>query len=131
MPLSERLYLIPADFVIETAWEAEPSLFVRSTTGRMLVVTLSADCCSHSYFPKQSAEAMTSMAGERLLSLTDVEPVEVDSSHEVRYHHLRVVTDKSTTTIDWRNDSNGYYDGTIECVSIDGVSFIESIEVES
>lgn len=38
----------------------------------------------------------------------------------IRYYGLRIVTDKGRAVIDFRNNSNGYYGGSIKLLRIDG-----------
>lgn len=85
--------------------------------GTGLEIHLEADCCSDSFFtdPKQFDE----LVGSKVLSVekrddgTPSVTSEAEPCHqeESSWGFLVFVTDKGHVTIDWRNDSNGYYGG--------------------
>ena len=95
-------------------------------SGRVAVLTLEGDCCSSSSFTPEGMAAFNELIGA---TITAVEqrgnespewqrreeacaarhpPSDVDS-----WHFLVFITDRGHVTIDWRNSSNGYYDGSI------------------
>lgn len=39
---------------------------------------------------------------------------------EVKYYGLKITTEKGRAVVDFRNNSNGYYGGTIKLLRIDG-----------
>lgn len=43
-----------------------------------------------------------------------------DHVEEVKYYGLKITTDKGRAVIDFRNDSNGYYGGTIKLLKVEG-----------
>lgn len=94
---------------------------------------LEGDCCSSSSFTDEGLAAFSELAGRTIVEATErtdsrledwaareaalVEkypPGDVDS-----WHFLVFVTDKGHVTVDWRNESNGYYDGTLEMDAAD------------
>lgn len=89
---------------------------------------LEGDCCSQSYFTEDCIKDAQDLVGGELLCCEEVEsndlhperkyPGEDDGfgSDCVRWHFVHLITDKTQVTLDWRNDSNGYYDGSIELV---------------
>jgi hypothetical protein len=84
--------------------------------GRRIVMYLGADCCSNSYFaePKQFDE----LVGRTLASIEMRDGVGVldPSDNEgdvISPHFLVITTDQGHVTIDWRNSSNGFYDGWV------------------
>jgi hypothetical protein len=91
--------------------------------GRKVELRLTGDCCSGSYFEQRSVEDVKALVGQTLLG---VEPVEsnvadyrVEATEEngynggsYRYHAVKLSTNQETVVVDWRNESNGYYDGT-------------------
>lgn len=81
--------------------------------GRTLALELQADCCSRSYFAdlKQFEE----LVGSTILDAEEREGPDTENDGDVmRWHFLVLKTDKGHVTIDWRNESNGYYDGELE-----------------
>ena len=82
-------------------------------------LVLEGDCCSHSYF--QDVKQFDELVDSVVLEIDEVsgpssEAIEaIDTSDQecVSWHFLIFKTDRGHVTIDWRNDSNGYYDGTV------------------
>jgi hypothetical protein len=87
--------------------------------GQVLQIDLEGDCCSSSYFAdvKQFDElkgaTIQSIEERDEASSTPLAKPEDDNDSSVSWHFLVFTTDKGHVTIDWRNDSNGYYDGTV------------------
>lgn len=86
--------------------------------GATLRLVLDGDCCSSSYFTKEAQFA--DLVGAKILAFEEVdsspdgfEEYDLDGTDSLSWHFLKVTTDKGHVTIDWRNDSNGYYDGTL------------------
>jgi hypothetical protein len=85
-------------------------------------VEVAGSCCSESYFPdpKQFYELVghtINTAECRDGYSTDTSKEEAAKSctqEDTDWHFLVFTTDKGHTTIDWRNDSNGYYTGTLK-----------------
>lgn len=84
-----------------------------------LELSLDAECCSCSHFtdPSQFNELLGSV-------ITDAEEVSGGTptatsmavecqDDEQSWHFLRFTTNLGHVTIDWRNDSNGWYDGEL------------------
>ena len=85
----------------------------------IVTFALEGDCCSHSYYTdvKQFNElvgATISKVEERHGDQIKERQAEAAGAESVRWHFLVFTTDKGHVTIDWRNDSNGYYDGNIK-----------------
>ena len=88
--------------------------------GRAFEFVLEGDCCSSSEYTPEGLAAFAELLGR---TITDVEE-RTDSSREQemrekygevesdKWHFLVFTTDRGHITIDWRNISNGYYDGT-------------------
>jgi hypothetical protein len=81
---------------------------------------LEADCCSTSYFTPESLADLKGLVGATLIELEEVQEkywghkyTNTDDTR-TRYHALLIKTDKQSLTVDWRNDSNGYYDGNLD-----------------
>lgn len=86
--------------------------------GRRLHLRLDGDCCSSSYFTDleqfneligATIQNIEERDGESVLAKTKT----LTSVANVSWHFLVLETDKGHVTIDWRNDSNGYYDGSV------------------
>ena len=83
--------------------------------GQRVSADLHGDCCSSSSFT--DAKQFDELVGARIRSVEEREGGEVGRGEwdDVRKSHFLVfVTDKGHVTIDWHNDSNGYYDGWVE-----------------
>lgn len=81
--------------------------------GQSLVVKVDGDCCSHSWI--EHVEAPENMLG----TVTAVEDVDMPDlgnqpDHDsMKYYGCKIHTDKGSSLIDYRNDSNGYYGGML------------------
>lgn len=98
---------------------------IRTVGGGTLLLRLDGDCCSHSYFTKDAQ--FEDLIGAKILSAEEVweesgfAPYNEDSSWATyKWHFLKFATDKGYVTIDWRNESNGYYDGSLTVRFEDG-----------
>lgn len=90
--------------------------------GRALRLWLDGDCCSSSYYTDTTQfdeligatiQSVEERDGESHAGL-DAEAAKTDKDRDaVSWHFLVFATDKGHVTIDWRNDSNGYYDGDV------------------
>lgn len=94
--------------------------------GRALRLALDGDCCSSSYYtdPRQfdeligaTIQCIEERDGESRegLDAEDIRRAEENKEYResVSWHFLVFTTDKGHVTVDWRNDSNGYYDGSV------------------
>lgn len=90
--------------------------------GGKLIVDLEGDCCSRSYFSPEGLADAKQLEGSKILSVEEVGEASgmhgpYDHGHQDQstlWHFLKFTTDKGHVTLDWRNDSNGYYDGWVE-----------------
>jgi len=106
------------DFVIASVefGVSDGSCELVAVDGRKISIRLDGDCCSFSTFEAHSVEEMKGLVGQRL---RDVEHVQssltperlVQHDHSI-YRAIKFSTDDGVVVADWRNDSNGYYDGT-------------------
>lgn len=105
-------------FIIENVIATADSLRLVSTDGHEVRVELEGDCCSRSFFDNYSLIDARGLMGERLVDIEDVDRTAPESDpykdgcDVIEYHALIIRTDKQSITVDWRNDSNGYYSGT-------------------
>lgn len=105
--------------------EKTEDLFIEATDGREVRLALTADCCSESYFERMSVKEALSLYDQELQSIRQVSSKisdfeDSENFKAIKYHAIELVTDVGVTTIDWRNDSNGYYDGTCAVLGWDG-----------
>lgn len=89
------------------------------TDGSTLALDLAGDCCSCSYFSPEGIQALKELPGAKVLSVEErggpSKPglPEQEDYNEISWHFLVFTTDRGHVTVDWRNDSNGYYDGYV------------------
>ncbi len=79
---------------------------------------LDADCCSNSFFTDMTQ--FDELVGATIVEFEERhgksrEDLKEDNLRDEcpSWHFLVIKTDKGHVTIDWRNDSNGYYDGIL------------------
>lgn len=93
--------------------------------GRRVVLSLDGDCCSGSYFEERSVEDAHSLVGEELRAIAHASSRLADVTSEygdlTQYHAVKITTDKQEVVIDWRNESNGYYDGWCDVIGFEVV----------
>lgn len=81
--------------------------------GSELIGRCDADCCSHTWIENIEMPALG--LPFKILEARDLElPEDMEVDYEwVQFYGLAWTTDKGTLTIDYRNESNGYYGGSI------------------
>lgn len=87
--------------------------------GKPVRLEVSADCCSSTWI--ESVDDPGALRG-RVLAVEEVEMPDlgnVDGVHrkdcyQVAYYGLKITTENGRALIDYRNDSNGYYGGSLE-----------------
>ena len=89
-------------------------------TGLELCVEVVGDCCSHSYFDKDSMLDVTDVLGKNFVGFEEVECGEGErgsdddwDGNRTLLYALILKTDTQEISLSWRNDSNGYYSGDI------------------
>jgi hypothetical protein len=105
-------------FIIENVITSDSTLKLVAADGREVRIELEGDCCSTSFFDDHSKLDVRDLLGQRLMDVSDAgrdapdpDPIpHRDDSQE--YHALHIRTDRASITVDWRNESNGYYGGT-------------------
>lgn len=73
-----------------------------------------ADCCSHTWIEHVTLPAMGFPA--KVASVEDIETPDLGSPDEYNvfaYYGCKIITDKGDILIDYRNESNGYYGGSL------------------
>ncbi len=120
--------------VENVVFQDDSVVFLVGADHRVLRLVLSGDCCSRSYFPATAIDDLKSLFAQTILKIESVMAREAEFTRTdydapnpynddcMTPHCLKITTDKQAVSIDWRNESNGYYDG--EChvsVLADGI----------
>lgn len=95
------------------------SMVLVSLDGRRIELSLSAECCSSSYFEVNSVADVKGLVGHVIMGIEHVGSGPAhswDDGHDnkTEYHAIKITTDRCEIVVDWRNESNGYYDGECE-----------------
>lgn len=93
------------------AEDKEAILF--KTTGGDIVAKCDADCCSHTWIenvelPVNGFPALVSAAED--VPMPDLGNGDAEC---IQYYGFKITTDKGDIVIDYRNESNGYYGGSL------------------
>ena len=89
--------------------------------GRTLTLHLDGNCCSDSYYTDTSQ--FDELIGAKIIGIEERDgasetpaekPQQDDNDRKFSWHFLVFITSNGHVTIDWRNDSNGYYDGSVD-----------------
>lgn len=78
------------------------------------VVDCDADCCSHTWIEHVELPALGFPA--QVVSVEDIDMPDLgdmEGCDVVAYYGCKITTDKGEIIIDYRNDSNGYYGGSL------------------
>lgn len=104
----------------------DESIIISSEDGREVQLNLYGDCCSQSFFEEHGVKEVKALVGFMLLGVQPVQSGELSQgailrmseveAGLVRYHAVDIITSAGTTVLDWRNESNGYYDGVLDIV---------------
>lgn len=99
---------------MKIAADNEAILFV-TDGGESLVAKVDADCCSHTW-----VESIELPAKGFPFTVEDVqdldmgkEPLSDDSFECLQFYGAKIITSSGDMVIDYRNESNGYYGGSI------------------
>ena len=111
--------LIVNDTVVSVDHGTEEAKFLLSS-GKILHVRLDGDCCSQSKFCPDEP-AFHELVGKFITSVEERQSGREQEDRKngfgvyesVRYHCLVFITPDEHVTLDWRNTSNGYYDGSV------------------
>lgn len=103
---------------------AEYEVQLVAEDGRTLEISLDTGCsCDVSYFDVESIEVLKGLVGHVLLDLEESEAMGFEErdcrQSDQKIHALLVRTDQVSESLLWRNDSNGYYDGTLLLCALD------------
>lgn len=87
------------------------------SNGMTLRCEVEGDCCSRSYFTEE--DQFKELEGAIIHDVEERHGKSHDGLNDApdadctRWHFLVFTTNRGHVTIDWRNESNGYYDGTV------------------
>lgn len=80
-----------------------------------IVARTEDDCCSYTWV--ESLDNVDALIGGTVAAVEDIDMPELGYDHEeydvLAFYGCRITTDKGHCTIDYRNDSNGYYGGSL------------------
>lgn len=83
-----------------------------------IVVRCDADCCSQTWI--EHVENPEVLIGAPVFSVENIDLPDEQGAHPedakrecVTYYGLKITTTKGTCTLDYRNESNGYYGGSL------------------
>lgn len=76
------------------------------------VVACDADCCSHTWIEHVELPALGFPARVVAVEDLDLETSEANDG-ELQFYGCKVTTDRGEIVIDYRNESNGYYGGSL------------------
>jgi hypothetical protein len=96
---------------VKLAKDKEAILFVCDNEN--IVVKCDADCCSHTWV--ESIETPARGFPATVLSVEDIVLNDDKDNHggELAFYGLKIVTESGDIIIDYRNESNGYYGGSL------------------
>jgi hypothetical protein len=95
---------------IRIAEDKRALLFI--TDGGEIIVRADGDCCSDTWI--EHIELPTLPA--KVASVEDIDMPDLGSPSEyecIQYYGCKITTDKGVMVIDYRNESNGYYGGSL------------------
>lgn len=90
-------------------------LFV-TADGEKLVARVDADCCSHTWIESVEMPALGlpfAIAGVSDLDMGKDDEWDEGEYNLTQFYGAKIVTDKGDMVIDYRNESNGYYGGSM------------------
>ncbi len=85
------------------------------TTEGDVIADCYAECCSHTWVENLELPALgfpCTVLSEENLDMPDLG--DMPGCEYVEYYGYKIETDKGSIIIDYRNDSNGYYGGSLE-----------------
>ena len=75
------------------------------------------DCCSHSYWYRDSFEGLDNLFESEVIRAEDMKitgGADLENGYCLEIYAIRLHTAKGTATLEMRNESNGYYGGHYE-----------------
>lgn len=108
--------------IIDVTLEKSNEFIVFTLEDKSIVkLQASGDCCSYTWI--ESLDAPKALLG-KVQAVEDIlmpDLGNIDGEHhkdvnQVNYYGLKITTNKGVCVIDYRNDSNGYYGGSLDLV---------------
>lgn len=84
------------------------------TTDGPVMARCDGDCCSYTWI--EHIENVAALIDARVTFAEDIDMPDIGDMPDrevVSYYGLKIVTDKGTAILDYRNESNGYYGGCL------------------
>lgn len=102
------------------------TITLATSDGRVIVGRAYGDCCSRTWI--ENVENEEALVGHTIDAVEDIPMPDlgnVGTDHQpdvesVAYYGLRITTGAGICTIDYRNDSNGYYGGDLSWATLEG-----------
>lgn len=109
---------------VKIATDKQALLFV-SDSGEELIARTDGDCCSYSWI--ETVEMPALGLPFTVIAIDDLDLPGSDDNHPehecLTVYGAKIATDKGEMIIDYRNESNGYYGGSIEWPNDDEYSY--------
>lgn len=100
---------------------ADKGAILFQTDAGDVVARADGDCCSHTWVESIALPALGFPALVQTVADLDMPDLGSPDEYEcIAYYGCKIVTDKGEIIIDYRNESNGYYGGSLEWPSEDG-----------
>lgn len=84
--------------------------------GEPIVAKCDGDCCSRTWI--ESVEGADALPGEEVLAVEDIampgQEYDEDKFECLQFYGCKITTKRGACVIDYRNESNGYYGGSLE-----------------
>jgi hypothetical protein len=88
--------------------------------GQSVTARADGDCCSHTWI--ENVQGVEQIIGSPIVSVEDVDMPDLGSPDEydvLAYYGCKITSGKGFALIDFRNESNGYYGGSLVWPSMD------------
>lgn len=101
---------------IVAIWLADDNGAIRfdTTDGDEIIARADGECCSKTWI--ESLDAPDVLIGSPIISVEDIDMPDLGTPEEcecLAYYGCKITTAKGSCVIDYRNDSNGYYGGSL------------------
>jgi len=113
---------------VEMVGSGDDRIKLTSTEGEVIQFYVEGQCCDLSYFEDFCINDVKQLVGETLVNIEHVDShldwmvlddVKTGNRH-FSYHAVKITTNKSSITVDWRNESNGCYSGQFHLFNSEG-----------
>lgn len=102
-----------------TLAEDNESITFQFAAGDAITLVTFGDCCSHTWIesidlPDNLLGIVQSVEDIAMPDLGNIATTKEECVDQVAYYGLKITTNKGSAVIDYRNNSNGYYGGSLE-----------------